>query len=177
MIEFLKLERQALSTFTHVLGCLVLLHSTSFFCSASGHNRAADIWSLGILVFEMMVGKTPFESDGIDEMQMFERIVEGAFVFPPSTDMSDVAKDLIRRLLVVRPTDRLGNLASGDKGIKEHAWFESIDFDAIMSKDADVPWKPKVENVMDSSNFGDFEAPSVSVVPLGAKHQKLFEGF
>lgn len=126
----------------------------------------------------MMASETPFEADGIDEMQMFQRIVEGSFAFPPGTEMSDVAKDLIRRLLVVRPTDRLGNLANGNKGIKEHTWFQEIDFGLLVEKGIDeVPWKPTITNAMDTSNFEKFEAPSGGGVPLGKKHQRLFENF
>ena len=94
-----------------------------------GHDKGADHWSLGILIFEMIAGYTPFYEEGMDQITLFRAIVRGSFEFPKSGSMSAEAEDLIMRLLVVDPSQRLGSLASGLKDIYCQSWFRDMNFD------------------------------------------------
>uniref|UniRef100_A0A803YC92 Protein kinase domain-containing protein n=1 Tax=Meleagris gallopavo TaxID=9103 RepID=A0A803YC92_MELGA len=84
-----------------------------------GHDFAVDFWMLGILVFEMLVGRPPFHST--DPQKIYSRILDGIFSFPAF--LSEAACSLIAKLCRRRPGQRLGNTASGIRGIKKHRWF------------------------------------------------------
>ncbi len=92
-----------------------------------GHGRAVDWWSLGALLYEMITGLPPFYSRNRETM--FEKIMKAELNFPPF--MSDDAKDLLGRLLIRDPKQRLG---SGDRDaneLKEHAFFKDVDFEGL----------------------------------------------
>lgn len=67
------------------------------------HNEKVDLWSLGVLCYEFLTGRPPFESTSYDET--YKRISRAQFTVPDY--VSDEAKDLMKRLLVVNPEKRL----------------------------------------------------------------------
>ena len=67
------------------------------------HNEKVDLWSLGVLCFEFLTGKPPFESAAYEEL--YRNISKAYYKFPHY--VSEGAQDLIRKLLVVNPSDRL----------------------------------------------------------------------
>lgn len=67
------------------------------------HNEKVDLWSLGVLCYEFLVGRPPFESLSYDDT--YRRISKAIFTFPPH--VSEGARDLIKHLLVVDPNKRL----------------------------------------------------------------------
>ena len=149
-----------------------------------GHNAGADHWSWGVMLYEMIVGMTPFYDGTQDQMGLFKNIVKCNMAWPEDVDhfMSKSAQDLITRMLTVNPADRLGGFAGGDKDIKSHPFFESINWEALSSKKAEVPFKPKVTDPLDGSNFDDYSKLEAKVkkeilVPLTGAEQKLFDDF
>ena len=72
-----------------------------------GHNRPADWWALGILIFEMIYGIPPFYTQNHNDM--YKRIVRESFAFRPGIVLSDHGKDLITRLLVKDQAKRVGS--------------------------------------------------------------------
>lgn len=98
--------------------------------TATGHGRAADYWAYGVLLFELLAGYPPFFDD--NPLGIYEKILNGKFGFPPHIDF--VAKDLIKRLLTADLSKRLGNLHDGADGIKNHRWFEGVDWTAVERK-------------------------------------------
>jgi len=120
-----------------------------------GHDKGADIWSFAILIFELSVGKTPFYDKGIDQATLFKNISKCKYKIPK--DMDPATVDLVKQLLLRNPSHRLGCLARGGKDVKEHHWFKDIDFDKLADKAITPPWKPKIKNAMDCSNFGDWD--------------------
>lgn len=121
---------------------------------SKGHNKAADIWSLGVLIYEMVYGVTPFYVDGIDQMGLFKSVVRGNVKFPPRSD-KDV-NDLVTRMLHRRAAYRLGCLKDGAQDIRDHAFFSGIDFAALNSKTMKSPWKPKLKDPFDTKHFDDW---------------------
>jgi len=78
------------------------------------HGPAVDWWSMGVLLYELVIGRPPFNSDNIN--QIFENIVNTEAVFPDDIPISSNLKHLISRLLIKDPADRLGT-SDGDVGI------------------------------------------------------------
>ncbi|OXB84339.1 UNVERIFIED_CONTAM: hypothetical protein H355_010766 [Colinus virginianus] len=100
-----------------------------------GHDFAVDFWMLGILVFEMLVGRPPFHS--ADPQTIYSRILDGIFSFPAF--LSEAACSLIAKLCRRRPGQRLGNTASGIRGIKKHRWFGAIRWKRLALQQMEAP--------------------------------------
>jgi hypothetical protein len=67
------------------------------------------------------------------------------------------SRSIITKLLCRNPTKRLGCLAGGPQEIKQNVYFEKFEFDKLLAKELHAPWKPKVKNKMDHSNFDPFD--------------------
>jgi serine/threonine protein kinase len=124
-----------------------------------GHGKPVDWWTLGILIYEMIVGYPPFVDD--DPMGIYQKILSGKIVFPKL--FSKDAKGLVKKLLTADLGKRYGNLKNGVDDIKEHKWFKPIDWMALYEKKVQTPFKPKVKSEEDTSMFDDYpdsdEAP------------------
>lgn len=70
---------------------------------ASGHSYEVDIWSTGVIMYLMLIGKAPFETSMVEKT--YQRISKGQFGFPESFKDND-AKDLLKKILVVDPSKR-----------------------------------------------------------------------
>lgn len=146
---------------------------------SKGHNKAADIWSLGVLIFEMIYGFTPFYRDDIDQMGLFRLIVRGDFKFP-KLNHNKSTKDIVTRMLNRRPAYRLGCLKNGSQDLRKHKFFSGIDFDKLLKKKINAPWKPKLNNPFDTKHFDDWshlERDEGRDPVLTAEQQAMFKNF
>ncbi|KUF97244.1 hypothetical protein AM588_10011330 [Phytophthora nicotianae] len=117
-----------------------------------GHNRGVDYWALGILIYEMVVGHSPFAgSSQVDQMQICRNIVKEKVEFP--SYVSSSCRDIISKLLERDPTKRLGMTHGGARAIRSHAWFAKLDWDAMLQKKVNAPYKPKLADAADASRF------------------------
>ncbi|RKF83452.1 cAMP-dependent protein kinase type 2 [Golovinomyces cichoracearum] len=122
--------------------------------SSKGYNKSVDWWSLGILIFEMLCGYTPFWDSG-SPMKIYENILKGRVRYPPYIHPD--AQDLLQRLITADLTKRLGNLHGGADGIKNHAWFAEVTWERLAKKDIDAPYIPPVRaGVGDASQFDKY---------------------
>ncbi|KAF9319872.1 camp-dependent protein kinase catalytic subunit [Podila horticola] len=118
--------------------------------TSKGYGKAADWWSFGIFIFEMLAGYPPFYDD--DLFKMCQKIVDGEMRYPKYFD--SLAKDLLKRLLVSDLTKRYGNLRDGCHDIRNHAWFEGVDWSMVLRREIAAPFVPDVKWDGDASCFG-----------------------
>ena len=100
------------------------------------YNQAGiftDLWALGCILYQMLVGVTPFHGKNYDEV--FNNILDRRLKFPSS--MNPDAQDLIDKLLDYNPESRIG-YSSYDE-LKDHPFFVGIDFEKLQLKQLQVP--------------------------------------
>ena len=133
--------------------------------TGEGHNRAADWWSYGILIFEMLCGIPPFYCENTE--RMYDLITNAELRFPKRIQVSDNAKDLIKKLLIKQQDKRLG-VNKGFEEIKAHPFFQGFDFDALLAKKLEAPFIPVLKDSLDVGNFDEeftSEDIATSVIP------------
>ena len=127
-----------------------------------GHGKAVDWWTLGILLYEMLVGIDPFSDD--EPMKTYQKILKGKINFPKTINKD--AKSLIKHLLTQDTSKRFGCLKSGVKDILNHRFFEGFDWKNFVYLSMPAPYLPNVKSDDDTSNFekypeSDGEIPAV----------------
>ncbi|PFH34964.1 protein kinase, cAMP-dependent, catalytic chain [Besnoitia besnoiti] len=127
-----------------------------------GHGKPVDWWTLGILIYEMMVGYPPFLDD--DPLGIYQKILAGKFVFPKFFDKD--AKVLVKKLLQADLSKRWGNLKNGVKDIKECRWFCTVVFEDLRAKKLVARYKPTVKGMDDLSNFEAYPDEKDDAVPV-----------
>jgi serine/threonine protein kinase len=127
-----------------------------------GSGFASDWWAYGVLLYEMLVGETPFVDE--NENRMYQLICNGEFSFPLGLD--ETTQSLIRGLLEVDCSRRLGCATEGAEEIKAHPWFEGIEWDKVYEHQYQPPLVPFVEDPSDTSNYAVYDDADVADVPL-----------
>ncbi|EGR31491.1 protein kinase domain protein [Ichthyophthirius multifiliis] len=69
-----------------------------------GHSYEVDVWSLGVIIYTLLIGKPPFETS--DVKSTYKRIKQNSYSFPDHVQISDAAKSLISSILQTEPSDR-----------------------------------------------------------------------
>uniref|UniRef100_A0A3B4VH48 Protein kinase C n=1 Tax=Seriola dumerili TaxID=41447 RepID=A0A3B4VH48_SERDU len=139
------------------------------------YTFSVDWWSFGVLVYEMLIGQSPFQGD--DEDELFESIRSDTPHYPRW--ITKEAKNLLELLFERDPSRRLGVV--GD--IRAHAFFKTINWLALEKREVDPPFKPKVKSPSDCSNFDrEFlsEKPRLSQADknlIDSMDQAAFAGF
>ena len=114
-----------------------------------GYTTMVDFWSLGVLVFEMCCGWSPFYAE--DTQQMYKNIAFGKVRFPRDA-LSTEGRNFVKGLLNRNPKHRLGATNDAEE-LKAHPFFADIDWEALTNKKVVPPFKPKLKSVLDTSNF------------------------
>ncbi|KAH0561479.1 cGMP-dependent protein kinase, isozyme 1-like [Cotesia glomerata] len=116
-----------------------------------GHDRAVDYWALGILTHELLVGKPPFR--GSDHMTTYNKILKGIEVVGIPAIVNKNANHLIRKLLRLSPSERLGYLRNGIQDIRDHKWFANFNWPALQRLALPAPIVPTIQSQTDTRNF------------------------
>ena len=114
-----------------------------------GYNKVVDWWSLGCVMYEMLSGRLPFPiKRGIKlNTKIYDKPVE----YPKN--ITNEAKDLLQKLLVVDPTKRLGEGPNGSQNIKNHPFFKGINWEDAWNRKIRPPFIPKLKNDTDLKYF------------------------
>ena len=146
----------------------------------TSYTRAVDWWGLGVLIFEMLVGESPFPGD--DEEEVFDSIVNDEVRYPRFLSIESVA--IMRRLLRRNPERRLGSSDRDADDIKKQAFFRGINWEKLLARQVTPPFIPTIVNQEDVSNFDEEftrEAPLLTppknARPLARNEQNLFKDF
>ncbi|GAO16926.1 hypothetical protein UVI_02046350 [Ustilaginoidea virens] len=145
--------------------------------SNKGYNKSVDWWSLGILIYEMLCGYTPFWDSG-SPMRIYENILKGKVKYPAYINAD--AQNLLERLITADLTKRLGNLYGGSQDVKSHPWFAEVTWDRLARKDIDAPYAPPVKaGTGDASQFDRYPEDPEKYGGAGGQdeHGHLFTDF
>ncbi|XP_024085925.1 ribosomal protein S6 kinase 2 beta-like isoform X2 [Cimex lectularius] len=141
-----------------------------------GHSFAADWWSYGVLMFEMLTGALPFQ--GSNRKETMTQILKAKLGMPPHLSME--AQSLLRVLFKRNPANRLGAGPDGVNEIKNHSFFATIDWDKLVKKAIQPPFKPaqRADDVFYFDSEFTLKSPKDSPgVPPSANAHELFRGF
>jgi len=144
----------------------------------TGYGQECDWWSLGVIMYECLVGYPPFYAE--DPMSTCRKIVnwKKTLIFPPEANLSEPAKDLINKLICDS-----SNRITFDQ-LRKHKFFESIDWDRLPQ--SRPPIVPEVSGPTDTRHFDEFpdeeepagEEPSDLPKQNGVPQEPLpFDGF
>uniref|UniRef100_A0A8D0A3U8 protein kinase C n=1 Tax=Sander lucioperca TaxID=283035 RepID=A0A8D0A3U8_SANLU len=146
----------------------------------TSYTRAVDWWGLGVLVYEMLVGESPFPGD--DEEEVFDSIVNDEVRYPRF--LSTEAIGIMRRLLRRNPERRLGSGEKDAEDVKKQPFFRDMDWEALLQRKVPPPFVPTIGGKEDVSNFDvEFTAEAPALTPprerrtLSRKEQDYFKDF
>ncbi|XP_030387937.1 serine/threonine-protein kinase N isoform X5 [Scaptodrosophila lebanonensis] len=146
----------------------------------TSYTRAVDWWGLGVLIFEMLVGESPFPGD--DEEEVFDSIVNDEVRYPRFLSLEAIA--VMRRLLRKNPERRLGSSERDAEDVKKQAFFRSIVWDDLLLRKVKPPFVPTINHLEDVSNFDEeFTSEKAQLTPpkeprhLSEDEQLLFQDF
>ncbi|XP_059850120.1 serine/threonine-protein kinase N2-like [Hypanus sabinus] len=146
----------------------------------TSYTRAVDWWGLGVLIYEMLVGESPFPGDDDDEV--FDSIVNTEVRYPRF--LSTEVISIIRKLLRKNPEYRLGTGEEDAEEVKKEMYFREVDWEALFARKVKPPFVPKLSGRNDVRNFEEeFTTQTPVLSPfsdsgkLTLQEQAMFEGF
>ena len=152
----------------------------------SGYGKGADYWALGVLIYDMLAGRSAFvatanngfnSETGYDDASTVENIISSEVTYPDH--FSSSACSVISSLLQRNPNNRLGATKNGRgaKDVMNHPWFSCIDWDKLETGQMTPPWIPRLEKPDDLSLFGDGMATEEVVSDFDGYHHVEWSSF
>ncbi|KAJ8920703.1 hypothetical protein NQ315_004842 [Exocentrus adspersus] len=129
-----------------------------------GYNREVDYWALGVFIFELLVGRTPFRTNDPCHLKTYNLILKGIDHVKFPYYVSSKAKNLIKKLCTQSPSERLGGQKGRIEDIKSQPWFSSLNWFKLENFELAPPFKPILQNNVDTKYFEELE--ELNTVPL-----------
>ncbi|KAA0713656.1 cGMP-dependent protein kinase 1 [Triplophysa tibetana] len=159
--ENVLLDQRGYAKLVQRFGCakkLGSLHRAWSFCGSvgyqapevilhKGHGRSADLWAVGMLLYELLNGRPLFS--GSEQLKVFTAVLKGIEEAELPKTISKTAAHLIKSLCRHSPTERLGQ-RNGVKDICKHIWFKGFDWDHLQKNTMTPPIIPNVAGVLNS---------------------------
>eukprot|EP01088_Endostelium_zonatum_P006722 TRINITY_DN18871_c0_g1_i1.p1 TRINITY_DN18871_c0_g1~~TRINITY_DN18871_c0_g1_i1.p1 ORF type:complete len:402 (-),score=86.56 TRINITY_DN18871_c0_g1_i1:77-1282(-) len=144
----------------------------------AGYDKSTDWWSVGVLLYDMMTGKTPF--NGKDNGVIQKQILTKKITLP--NYLSGEAHSIIKKFLERDPEKRLGSGPNGMKNIQSHPYFKQTNWKKIANKEVPAPFRPTIaRGKLDTSQFDKEYTKAPAVVspstPVSESKTDLFKGF
>ncbi|KAJ2124625.1 Serine/threonine kinase [Coemansia sp. RSA 720] len=142
------------------------------------YGRAVDWWAFGVLIYEMILGTSPFH--GEDENEIFDSILEDEILYP--VRMSRDSVFICQALLEKDPSKRLGSGPNDAEDIMKHSFFAGVNWDDVLNKKISPLYVPEIRGRFDVSNFDpEFTTEKPGLTPTNTiidKHdQREFADF
>jgi len=118
---------------------------------SKGHTHAVDWWTLGILTFELLAGKPPFEA--ATPLQICKKVKNGIGKVSFPAKCKGPIETLIKGLCEAEPSKRLPMKKGGAENIKKHAWYKGFDWAKMSDLTLEPPFVPDVKSKVDIKNF------------------------
>jgi len=148
--------------------------------TSQGHNASADWWALGVFTFELLTGYAPFGDADADAMKTYKAILRNKITHPKR--IAKAPRDMIDRLCVSDPAQRLGSSGRGAEEVAQHPFLRSINASAIERREARPPHVPVLGGPADLSNMAldldpspGMEPPPADPSPLGNRERFDFD--
>jgi serine/threonine protein kinase len=142
------------------------------------YGRAVDWWAFGVLIYQMLLGQSPFR--GEDEDEIFDAILSDEPLYPIHMPKDSV--DILRKLLIREPEKRLGCGPTDALEVMQHPFFADINWDDIYNKRVKPTYIPQLRDATDTSNFDEeFTKEQPKLTPVNSvltpAMQEQFRGF
>ena len=128
-----------------------------------GHNKSVDYWALGIMIYEMQAGYSPFSDVNMDQTVICRNIIKAKLEFDKGFDAD--CKSLVKALLTRDVNGRLGNLKGGTDDIKNHRWWAGFDWKGYYEQKIKAPMVPAIKSITDTSHFDPYAADDHKIDP------------
>lgn len=142
------------------------------------YGRSVDWWAFGVLIYQMLLGQSPFRGDDDDEV--FDAILCDEPLYPIHMPRDSVS--ILQGLLTREPGKRLGSGSRDAEEIMEHSYFKNINFDDIYHCRVPPPFVPQIDSPTDVRNFDqEFTSEVPALTPVNSiltpEMQEKFRGF
>ncbi|XP_050295053.1 cGMP-dependent protein kinase 1-like [Anthonomus grandis grandis] len=128
------------------------------------HDRGVDYWALGVFIYELLVGNSPFRNEEHNDLKTYKAILKGIdFVTFPFI-VSPRARNLIKKLCKPLSIDRIGCQKNGIKDIKIHPWFSKLDWEKLSRMELEPPIRISLNGRTDTRYFEQFREEKEDVV-------------
>jgi len=138
----------------------------------TGYNKCIDFWQLGILLYEIIIGETPFVDS--DPVKIYKKINKGKIIFPKNINKN--AKIIIKQFLNINMDKRLGCTKKGIYEIIENPFFKDFDWEGLLHRKLEPPFIPSFHKFSDIVRYKRFEDTIIeeNSEPLSKENDPFF---
>ena len=138
----------------------------------TGYNKCIDFWQLGILLYEMIIGTTPFVDN--DPVKIYKKIIKGKINFPKNINKN--AKILIKQFLNVDINKRLGCTKKGIYEIIDNPFFKDFDWEGLLYRKLEPPFIPNIHNYTEIVKYKRLEETFIeeNIEPIPKENDPFF---